>query len=303
MSAPITAASPWAVVSADGRTVMSQLVVWSAGRSEWLTCPPDEITWLDRALLSNGKDTTLHRSPRCPGLRYVHYRWELFSRDTTHWVYVAPYAAGSPMDHQSVQGAARHVLPIAPARYETVPVRLEDGSWLVSVGTWVLPVCIDVPAQRRGQPTVPHSTREPMTQEKRVRQDGLAGRGRASPPLPDAAARVHAFFKRNGTARMAMAYYYQQFILGAVAPQEVPMIDVAIALDLRGEGTVSDYKKELQRRIWNEQRHQRDLAEFLLANGLLSQADLERAMKAAAVNERTGKTEAARERLRYRPKK
>jgi hypothetical protein len=281
---------------------MGQLVIWSAARGEWLSCPPDEITWLDRALLSAGKDTTLHRSPRCPGLRYVHYRWELFSRDTTHWVYVAPYAAGSPLDHHSVQGAARHVLPTATAQYETLPVRLEDGSWLVSVGTWVLPLCIDVPAQRRGQPTVPHRKGEPLTQE-RARQDGTAGRGRPSPPLPGAVSRVRAFFKRNGTARMAMAYYYQQFILGAVAPQAVPMIDVAVALDLRGEGAVSDYKKELQRRIWNEQRHQRDLAEFLLANGLLSQADLERAMKAAAANERSGKAETARERLRYRPKK
>ena len=81
------------------------------------------------------------------------------------------------------------------------------------------------------------------------------------------------------------------------------MIDVAIALDLRGDGAVSDYKKELQRRIWNEQRHQRELPEFLLANGLLSQPDLERAMRAAAANERSGKTSTARERLRYRPKK
>lgn len=281
---------------------MGQLVIWSAARGEWLNCPPEEITWLDRKLLSAGKDTTLHRSPRCPGLRYVHFRWELFSRDTTHWVYVAPYTAESPLDHQGVQAAARHMLPMAPARYETVPVRLEDGAWLVSVGKWVLPLCIEVPVQRRGQPTVPLSKGQALTQEG-VRQNGSSAPGRRSSPSPDAAAKVRAFFQRNGTARMAMAYYYQQFILGAVAPQEVPMIDVAIALDLRGEGTVSDYKKELQRRIWNEQRHQRDLAEFLLGNGLLGAADLERAMKAAAVNERSGRAETARQRLRYRPRK
>jgi hypothetical protein len=284
----------------DERMAGGQLVVWSAARGEWLTCPPDEITWLDRKLLSDGKDTTLHRPPRCPGLRLVHYRWELFSRDTTHWVYVAPYA-GVLLDHRSVQGAARHVLPIAPDRYETVPVRLEEGAWLVSVGRWVLPVCIDVPAQRRGEPTVPHRASEPHTQQKRVRLDG--GAGQPSPALPGAAAKVRAFFKRNDTARLAMAYYYQQFILGAVAPQEVPMIDVAIALDLRGEGAVSDYKKELQRRIWNEQRHQRELADFLLSGGLLGQADLERALQAAAANERSGRSDAARKRLRYRPKR
>jgi hypothetical protein len=281
---------------------MGQLVVWSAARGEWLSCPPDEIIWLDRALLSNGKDLSLHRPPRCPGLRYVHYRWELFSRDTSHWVYVSPYTPGSAVDHQSVQGTARHVLPIAPSRYETVPVRLDEGAWLVSVGNWVLPLCIDVPADRRGQPTIPLSRGEPLTQERRVRRNGL-GPAEPSPPLPGAASKVRAFFKRNDMARLAMAYYYQQFILGAVAPQEVPMIDVAVALDLRAEGTVSDYKKELQRRIWNEQRHQRELAEFLLANSLLSQADLDRAIQEAAANERSGKAETARKRLRYRPKK
>ena len=92
-------------------------------------------------------------------------------------------------------------------------------------------------------------------------------------------------------------------MLGAVAPQAVPMTDVAIALDLSGEGAVSDYKKELQRRIWNEQRHQRELPEFLLGNGLISPADLDRAKKLAVVNERTGRTETAMKRLRYRPKK
>jgi hypothetical protein len=113
-----------------------QLVIWSARQRDWLSCPPDEITWLDRKLLSAGQDPTLHRSPRCAGLRYVHYRWELFSRDTTHKVYLAPFAAESAVDYRAVQATARHVLPMAPAAYETLPVRLEDGSWLVSVGKW-----------------------------------------------------------------------------------------------------------------------------------------------------------------------
>src|SRR6266496_2305720 len=207
-----------------------QLVIWSARQRDWLICPPDEITWLDRKLLSAGQDPTLHRSPRCAGLRYVHYRWELFSRDTTHRVYLAPFAAGSAMDYRAVQATARHVLPQAPGR-------------------------------------------------------------------------ISAYFERNDKAAMAMAYYYQQFILGAVAPQEMPMAEVAIALDLNGEGAVSDYKKELQRRIWNEQRHQRDLAGFLLANGLIGPAELDRANRAAAANERSGRSEMARQRLRYRPKK
>ena len=279
-----------------------QLVIWSARQREWLNCPPGEITWLDRTLLSAGKDPTLHRSPRCAGFRYVHYRWELFSRDTTHKVYLAPFAAEPAVDYRAVQATARHVLPMAPAAYETLPVRLEDGSWLVSVGKWVLPLSIDVPVDRRDNPTIPHSSDQPQTQQEwRLEYSAAAVGGK--PPLPDAAAKVRAYFDRNDNACLAMAYYYQQFILGAVAPQEVPMVEVAIALDLNGEGTVSDYKKELQRRIWNEQRHQRDLAGFLLANGLISAADLERASKAAIANERNGRSQIARERLRYRPRK
>jgi hypothetical protein len=279
---------------------MAQLAIWSAARREWLNCSPEEITWLDRQLLSEGKDTTLHRSPRCPGLRYVHYRWELFSRDTTHRVYLAPYPGGSGVDPQSVRTTARHVLPMAPERYETVPVRLEAGQWLISVGKWILPLCVDVPSPRRGQPTVPISGGQARTQEGAR----AAGQGSPdSPPLADAVTRVRAFFDRNSTARLAIAYLYQDFILGAVAPQAVPMMDVAIALDLSGDGAVSDYKKELQRRIWNEQRHQRELPEFLLANGLIGPADLDQAKKLAVENERTGRTETARKRLRYRPKK
>ena len=45
-------------------------------------------------MLSGDKDLTLHRAPRCAGLRYVHHRWELFSRDTTYRVYLAPDAGG-----------------------------------------------------------------------------------------------------------------------------------------------------------------------------------------------------------------
>jgi hypothetical protein len=99
-----------------------------------------------------------------------------------------------------------------------------------------------------------------------------------------------------------MAYYYQEFILGGSAPQTVPMLDVVIALNLSGEGAVSDYKKLLQGFIWSERGHARDLTGFLLANGLLTPADLNEARLVAEKNEREGVCETARQRLRYRPK-
>src|SRR5712692_6302828 len=107
----------------------------------------------------------------------------------------------------------------------------------------------------------------------------------------------------SATPRMAMAYYYQEFILGLAAPQAVPMMDVVITLDLSGEGAVSDYKKLLQGFIWKERGHSRDLAELLLSNGPLPQADLDLARKAAIDHERSGQSEMAKQRLQYRPKK
>jgi hypothetical protein len=260
-----------------------------------------------RLRLSGGKDATLHRPPRCAGFRYVGHGWELFSHDTTYQVYVSP-AGEAPLNHESVQAEARHVLPAALARYEhhavsiESVVRLEAGIWRVSVGKWPLQVYVDVPVPRRQDPTATGNG-ELATQEERTRVPGSPGRGRGNLPVPDAVPDVRAYLERKGEARMAMAYYYQNFIRGAVAAQAIPMIEVAIALDLTGDGAVSDYKKELQRLIWREQGHARELAEFLLANGLITKADLDLAEKVAAANEASGKAEAARDRLRYRQKK
>jgi hypothetical protein len=273
----------------------ARLFLWSAARGDWVTCPPDEVTWLDRTMLSGNKDLTLHRAPRCAGIRYVHHRWELFSRDTTYRIYLAPDAAGIPRSAEAVQRTASHVLPVAPARYEALPVILEEGLWLVSISTWVVRLRLDVSASLRGDPESPDGNKEATTRAGEiVRRDSVPGK--------DAVARVRGYFERNATARLAMAYYYQEFILGMVAPQTVPMMNVVIALNLSGEGAVSDYKKLLQGFIWSERGHARDLTDFLLANGLLTGADLDDAREAAADNERNGVCEMARQRLQYRPK-
>jgi hypothetical protein len=284
---------------------MSQLFIWSSRPGMWVSCPPDEITWLDRSLLSGNQDLTLHRSPRCAGLRYVHHRWELFSRDTTYQVYLAPHTPDMPLDHRAVRTAARHVLPVAPVQhYETLPIVLDDGAWLLSVNTWVLRLRLEIPARRPVEPAAPRGD-EPATQDARIRGNGTPGRpsSRSSRSRQEAVAHVRAYFERNGTARIAMAYYYQEYILGLAAPQSVPMTDVAIALDLSGEGAISDYKKLLQGFIWEERGHPRELAEFLLANGLLTPVDLDQAQRVALANERSGKSELARQRLQYRMKK
>jgi hypothetical protein len=285
-----------------------QLFLWSVASGAWTSCPPDEITWLDRRTLSNDEDVTLHRAPRCAGLRYVHHRWELFSRDTTYRTYLAPdtpprldraedaNGADRPAlpSAQDVQRAAVHVLPVAPARYEALPVTLAEGSWLVSVGARVVRLRLELPVR-------PLSGANPSLPVGETTKAGTIVQ-REGAPGEEAVARVRHYFDRNTTARLAMAYYYQEFIRGRPAPQTVPMMDVVIALDLSGEGAVSDYKKLLQGFIWKERGHARDLADFLLGNGLLTPADLDEARQVAAANERSGVCETARRRLQYRPK-
>jgi hypothetical protein len=272
-----------------------RLHLWSAARGDWVSCPRDEITWLDRGLVSGNEDVTLHRAPRCAGLRHVHHRWELFSRDTTYRVYLAPAADGAPVNVESVQRTASAVLPVAHARYEPLPVVLEPGLWLVSIGAWVLRLRLDAPARPVAGPAAPRGEKEVTTRAATVvRRRGVPGE--------DAVTRVRGYFERNATARLAMAFYYQEFVLGLPAPQTVPMMEVVIALDLSGEGAVSDYKKLLQGFIWNERGHARDLADFLLSNALLTPADVEEARRTAAGNERRGVCEMARRRLKYRPK-
>ena len=176
---------------------MAQLVIWSPGCREWLNCQLDEISWLDRQLLSAGKDATLHRPPRCAGFRFVSHGWELFSHDTTYQVYVSP-ATDTPLKFEAVQAEARHVLPAALARYEqhTVGlesvVRLESGVWRVSVGKWPLQVYIDVPVPRRQDLTPQASNGELTTLEEKTRVPGALARGRGVPPVPDAVAEVRA---------------------------------------------------------------------------------------------------------------
>jgi hypothetical protein len=278
--------------------VAGRLFLWSTACDEWLSCPPDEITWLDRSTLSDNEDLTLHRAPRCAGLRHVQHRWELFSRDTTYQVYLAPDTAGAPLSAEAVRRAARHVLPAAPESYEARPVVLDQGLWVVSVAAWVLRLRLDMPAEAGVDAADPDGDQEVVTRgNETVRRGAAAGAIRK-----DAVARVRGYFERNATARLAMAFYYQEYILGLSAPQAVPMLNVVIALNLSGEGAVSDYKKLLQGFIWSERGHARDLTGFLLANGLLTAADLNEARLVAEQNERDGVCETARQRLRYRPK-
>ena len=155
----------------------ARLFLWSAARGEWMNCPPDEIAWLDRSTLSGNADLTLHRNPRCAGFRYVHHRWELFSRDTTYPIYLAPDVAGTALSAEDVQRTACHVLPLATASYEPLPVTLEGGLWLASVGAWVVRLRLDVPARPRTDPAAPGDDAEATTRAGEIVRRDLARPG------------------------------------------------------------------------------------------------------------------------------
>jgi CRP/FNR family transcriptional regulator, cyclic AMP receptor protein len=156
------------------------------------------------------------------------------------------------------------------------------------------------------QPTEPPSQEPPVRglqildiAEERIpgKTAGAHGEGLT----PDAVARARAYFDKHGPAQMAMAYHYQEFMLGHAAPQQVPMFEVAVALNLTSPAAIADCKKELQRLVWNQPSgHQRELAEFLINSELLDHLVLSRALQLALENERTGTSREARRRFEYR---
>src|SRR5207302_618487 len=116
---------------------------------------------------------------------FVHHRWELFSRDPTHQVYLAPFIPGTAQDYRDVQKSARHTLPVARSALEAQPTRLDAGAWLIGVGKWVLPICVDVALDDRDSPTVPVDA-SPPTQDVSAH---VAASAALTQPVPDAVER------------------------------------------------------------------------------------------------------------------
>jgi hypothetical protein len=290
---------------------MSELLVTSEAHQQDVTGQAGEVTWIDRALLSNNTDLTLHRRPRCPGLRYVDHQWELFNRDADHSVYIAPYFTDEPRAFRNVRHRAIRVMPVARPAYEPVPWVLEPGRWLISVGQWVVLLSL-VPAPDPDTGPGTMSGHGPTTQ-MRPRAAGGEGQGRpAGTPLPDALDRARDYFSRHEIVVLAIAYYYRDFILNRygrdsgvpIDPQTVPIVEVAVDLNLPSDSSVSEYKKELQRCIWGTAGgHQRELAEYLLNHGLISPIELDRARDLARRNAAAGLDEQARRRFSYRPRR
>ena len=284
----------------------TQLVIWSPAGDQRVPCPPDDITWIGRTLLSGGQDRHLHRGTACAGLRYVAHRWELFNRDTKREIYLARRHPRTPPSAQVARATAERVIPPATSRLEPYPVPLDEGEWLVGIGMWSVVLFVGVPPRAddspsgtsryaRPAPAAEGEREQDRPSETTVKSDG-------EPPVADAVSRVRAYFDKHGPVQMAMAYYYQEFIRNKVPAHEVPMLDVAVVLNLTNPSAIADYKKELQRLIWNEPSgHQRELAEFLVNSGLIDHSVLNRAVQLARANERTGKIREARQRLGYRP--
>jgi hypothetical protein len=288
----------------------TELVIWSPACGQYLYCPPDEITWLGRWLLSAGEDRRVHRKTICAGVRYVAHQWELFNRDTGREVYLAQRDPATPPSAEIARATAKAMLPAATPRLEPYPVRLDQGEWLVGIGRWFVVLFVGVPLRDDDLPSrpgrhahvVPPSGGEGEAEHSPPNEATLKTDG--EPPTADAVSKVRAYFDKRGLVHMAIAYYYQDFILAKVAPQEVPMTDVAVAMNLTNHAAIADYKKELQRLIWDQSsHHQRALAEFLITSGLIDHVVLQRARQLAEANEKTGKASNARQRFGYKPRR
>jgi hypothetical protein len=295
---------------------MSELLVSSEAHQQEVSGQPGEVTWIDRALLSNNTDLTLHRRPRCPGLRYVDHQWELFNKDADHSVYIAPYFDGEPRTFRNVRRQASRVMPVARSAYEPVPWVLEPGRWLISVGQWVVRLTLTTAADLAGGQdgdTLTRSSHGPTTQMRPQAPPGEGGPAKlGGPPLPDALQRTRDYFARHEIVLLAIAYYYRDFILNRygresgvpIDPQTMPIVEVAVDLNLPSDSSVSEYKKELQRCIWGTTGgHQRELAEYLLNHGLISPIELDRAQDLARRNVESGLAEQARQRFSYKPRR
>jgi len=285
----------------------TELVIWSPAGGQRVSCPPEDITWIGRTLLSDGQDRYLHRGNVCAGLRYVAHRWELFNRDTDREVYLARRHPRTPPSAQVARATAECVIPAATPRLEPYPVPLDEGEWLVGIGVWSVVLFVGVPPHgddrlsRAGRHAQPAPTPGADSEREQSRPSESTFKSDGEPPVADAVSRVRAYFDKHGPVQMALAYYYQEFIRNKVPAQEVPMLDVAAVLNLTSGSAIADYKKELQRLIWNEPSgHQRELAEFLVNFGLIDHSALNRAVQLARANERTGKIREARQRLEYR---
>src|SRR5204862_501577 len=70
----------------------------------------------------------------------------------------------------------RHVLPVAPARYEALPIPLAEGSWLVSVGAWVVRLRLELAARPAAEPPGPDDGQQVTTRAgTNVRRGSGAG--------------------------------------------------------------------------------------------------------------------------------
>ena len=75
----------------------------------------------------------------------------------------------------------------------------------MSVGEWALLLRVDAPFSVTG----PFSADDPIDTDYTRLADDPPPSAAGTAPLPDAVARVRAFFAYNDKARMAMAHYYR----------------------------------------------------------------------------------------------
>src|SRR2546430_17085963 len=103
----------------------------------------------------------------------------------------------SPVSAEAVRRAARHVLPVAQARYESQAIALDEGTWLVSIGSWVMGLRYEAPPRPSRPPAAGQGENQPPTQDGSVAAAAVGAVRRGAPPRPDAAGSVGPSLDRS----------------------------------------------------------------------------------------------------------
>ena len=266
----------------SGREAMGPLYLWSAARGEWAAARPTRSPgWTGACSAATRTSPCTGRPLRGPALRAP----PVGAVQPGHHPPGVPGPARrdeTPAQRRGRAAAARHVLPVAPARYEALPSSSRRATgWSASA-----PGCCRCGWRRR--PGRGARIRRPGA-AKQPAHPGRGGTARDAAARPPGAARPGRTRWRgcaptsSATAPPGWPWPSTTRSTSSAWPPRSRADDGRghrPGPERRGRGL--RLKKLLQGLIWNERGHARDLADFLLANALLTPADLDQARQAVA---------------------
>lgn len=206
----------------------------------------DEVYFLDRDFLSEGRDESISRMPNCPCLRHRVGSW---------WI-----------DNDSDQNEAlvRLWVKSGERKYD-VPRRcsfaLPDGE--VELLVW------DVKLYQVGLTVSDSDLRSTRPGAHKSNLDVITHIGRE-----DADKHVRTLFAEKPRTRTVLAALYREYLTrGAAAPKPLTRKEASNCLSIQGLSQVDTALQDVQLAIWNELGHAEEVPGYLINRGLLKAED------------------------------